>query len=70
MLKPGSILHTQTSLETSTNIEIDYHSELALSKTICIVNIQSLIPNNQYLLDRIEKAVCREVNKINKLKNK
>ncbi len=68
MLKLGSIRKTQTSLETSTNIEIDYHSDLALSKTICIVNIQSLIPNNQGLVDRIEKAVCREINKINKLK--
>ncbi len=63
MLKTNS-LHTQTPLTSTITIDVDYkHEELSLT-----VTIQSLIPNNQGLVDRIERVVCREVNKINKLK--
>lgn len=63
MINASSITKTQSTSGHKTVLTIDYHSELALSKTICTVTIES---SNSKLIDSLESAVKSEINKLNK----
>lgn len=63
MLNTSSITKYQSLSGHKTVLTIDYHSELALSKTVCTVTIES---DNIKLIDSLESAVKREINKLNK----
>jgi len=59
MYKIGSVLQNENTI----NLSIDFKSEFCLSAQIGSVNI---LCNNKQLLEKLESAIKREVNKFNK----
>lgn len=65
MIKPGSIITSQTPDLNTTRIGIDLISDLGLNAEIASVVIMA---KDQELINAIESAVKREVNRFNKNK--